>query len=173
MWWRKAPLAIVMLALSLGGCGFHPLYGSRSTQPASKEVKTLLSRVYVAAIDDRIGQILHTNLMERLRSEDNAAPPLYRLQITLQEKTNGINFQKNASASGGELTMVANWILLPYSGQKPLISGNFTTVDNVDYLGPRYASTVAERDAESLALTNIADVITDRVALYLAGHPPR
>ena len=159
-----------MLSLALAGCGFHPLYGSKSVSQTDAQVKERLALVKVAPIDDRNGQILHNELEYRLHSETKAVKPEYTLLITLSSSLGGINFQKNATASGGELNMTATWNLIRYSSDKSLASGSFTSVDSVNFLGPRYASVSAERDAEHRAINDLADMITDRVAVYLSSH---
>ena len=83
----------------------------------------------------------------------------------------GINYQKNATASGGEITMSAEWQLLDYQSGQRVAYGHFSSIDSVNYLGPRYASVAAEQDATERSLTDIADMITDRVAVYLSKHP--
>ena len=172
MWWRNAQCLMVLVVLALTGCGFHPLYGSRSGTPASAQIRERLSSVQVSPIDERLGQILHNALLDRIPSEDASAQPLYRLQVTVQEAISGINFQKNATASGGEMSVSSSWQLFDRSTGRRLASGSFSSIDSVNYLGPRYASIVAERDAERRALDDLADMITDRVAVYLSTHKP-
>ncbi len=167
MWWRSPTLPILALALALGGCGFHPLY---SQAHENTQIRQQLSGVHVSPIDERNGQILYNALMERMHTDESVAQPRYRLQITLEENMGGINYQKNATASGGEMQISANWQLLDVTTGRRVDSGKFSTVDSVNFLGPRYASVVAERDAERRILENLSDLITDRVAIYLTSH---
>jgi len=170
MWWRNAHPILITLCLALAGCGFHPLYGSQSVSPANAQVRERLALVKVTPIDDRNGQILHNELQSRLHSETTPVPPEYQLTITLISTLGGINFQKNATASGGELTMSATWSLTRIGAPKSLASGTFSSVDSVNFLGPRYASVSAEHDAEHRAINDLADMITDRVSVYLSSH---
>jgi len=168
MWWRKPILPAAILALAVGGCGFHPLY-SRSAN--STQVDKRLSAVHVTPIDERKGQILYTALLQRFHSEESQSGPQYRLQVAIEENMTGINYQKNATASGGEMQLVVRWQLLNYQTGQRAANGQFTANDSVNYLGPRYASVAAERDTERQALENMADLITDRIAVFLDTHP--
>ena len=158
------------LLLALSGCGFHPLYGS-NTGLAGTQNHDAFGLVAVSPIDDRIGQILFNALTARMHAGSQQTQPLYRLQITLHQSVAGINYQKNATASGGETTMAADWQLLDYQTGRRLSHGRFTSIDSVNYLGPRYASVAAEQDSAERSLNDIADMITDRVAVYLSQHP--
>jgi LPS-assembly lipoprotein len=109
--------------------------------------------------------------MQRMRSEDTQVKQRYRLQVTIEETLNGINFQKNSTASGGEMSISANWQILDVESGRRLDSGKFSSVDSVNFLGPRYASIAAERDTERRTLENLADLITDRVVVFLSSHP--
>jgi LPS-assembly lipoprotein len=171
MWWRSLPVLALIAALSLSGCGFHPLYNHRVS--ASADVKKELGAVRVATISDRTGQILHNKLLERLTPEGEPEKPRYTLNVTMTEVMYGINFQKDATASGGEMNITVVWYLNENDTGRMVRSGSFSSVDSVNYLGPRYASVSAERDAEQRLLSDIADVLTDQISVYLQANQRR
>ena len=171
MWWRKAQIWGVVLILSFTtGCGFHPLYGKKGGLYDSQN-RDRFAQVHISPINDRDGLTLHNALEERMRSDTVAVEPRYRLQISISENTVGINYQKNATASGAEITLTTNWQLLDYQSGKRLAYGSFNSKDSVNYLGPRYASVAAEQSAKTQSIYDIADMITDRIAVYLSEHP--
>ena len=170
MWWRSAQLLALLSLLGLPGCGFHPMYAFNAALPADAQISERLAQEQVATIDDRAGQMLRNALLDRFHSESAAVQPRYTLHVTVQKGMGGINFQKNATASGGVLNVTVLWQLLDHSRSKPVIGGTFNSVDSVNYLGPRYASVVAEQDAEKRSLNDLADLITDRIAVYLSSH---
>ena len=170
MWWRNSQRLVVVLLLAVSGCGFHPLYGNK-TSAIDPSLHDNFARVHISPIDNRNGLVMYNALELRMQNGASTLEPLYRLQITLQQNMAGINYQKNATASGGETTMAANWQLLDYHTGQRLAYGVFSSVDSVNYLGPRYASVAAEQDAWERSANDIADMITDRVAVYLSKHP--
>ncbi len=172
MWWRNLSVLALGAALSLAGCGFHPLYTERAGPHT--EVRQALASVYVGTIQDRMGQQMRNMMVERLTPDGEPSAPRYRLNITLTRVMGGINFQKNATASGGEMTLSAQWYLNDNKTGRLIRSGALSSTDSVNYLGPRYASVSAERDAESRLLTDMADMITDQVAVFVESrHQPQ
>ena len=170
MWWRKASLPALGLLLALSGCGFHPLYGHGNGVSGSK-ANDNFGLVHISPVDDRLGISMTNALEARMHTEGSQFQPLYRLQIKMDHSTVGINYQKNATASGGETSVTADWQLLDYQTGKRLAHGRFISTDSVNYLGPRYASVAAEQNSQDQAVTDLADMITDRVAVYLSQHP--
>lgn len=165
MWWRNLSSIALGAALSLAGCGFHPLYNERAS--GHTEVRHALAMVYVGTIQDRMGQQFRNLLVERLTPDGEPATPRYTLNVTLVRTMGGINYQKNATASGGEMVLSAQWFLNDTKTGRLLRSGALTSTDSVNYLGPRYASVSAERDAETRLLDDMADMVTDQVAIYI------
>ena len=170
MWWRNVQLLGVLTTLAVSGCGFHPLYGAKNGT-SDQAIHDQFAKVHISPIDDRIGQILYNDLQERMRTASAEVKPIYRLQVLLQQNMTGINYQKNATASGGEMTVDANWQLLDYQSGKRLAYGHFSSIDSVNYLGPRYDSVASEQNSTDQALRDISDMITDRIAVYLSSHP--
>lgn len=168
MWSRNLSPLVVIAALALSGCGFHPLYAQHRTA-LSAQTQDVMSTVHIATINDRTGQILRNFLLERITPNGEPASPHYTLTVTLLESMGGINFQKNATASGGELTMNVTWALIENQNGQIVAQGDLSSVNSVNYLGPRYASVAVERDAESRLLTDVADMLTERVAVYLSS----
>ncbi len=161
----RALIAIFALAL-LGpsGCGFHPLYGKAT--PRTEVASAQMAQVRVAAIDDRKGQLLRNDLLERLTPRGEPARPLYTLQIQVSENMVGLGQQINSFATLGEMQMMVNFTLRDSLGRVVLTGAPMSTV-SVNYLGPRYGSISVERDAEARALADIADDIRDRIGVYL------
>jgi LPS-assembly lipoprotein len=177
MWWsspsrhpaRGLRAAALLLLGGLSGCGFHPLYATDPKAPHT-DFTQQMARVRVESIEDRNGQILRNALIQHLTPEGEPTKPLYTLSVTLSEAMSGVGFQKDASASAGEMTITADFALHNPNGTIALL-GSTTSVVDVNYLGPTYASVAAERDAEQRALSTIADTITDRVAIFLRNGP--
>ena len=178
-WWSKRPAplsgrlkrllparrwAVLAAVLALSACGFHPLYQSRgdAASPIAKE----FASIRINGIADRDGQILRNLLLERLNPDGEPLHPRYVLSVHLTRQMSGIAYQKDATASGGELTLTAVYTLRD-TANNATYGGSAASVISVNYLGARYASVAAERDAENQALTQLADSLQDRLATYL------
>ena len=104
MWLSKTnTVAAVLLALvTLSSCGFTPVYGTRDNAPA---VERALSEVEVGLIADRAGQFLRNALLDRLRSDANAADLRYFLRVyDLKTEDVGTGVRRDASTTRGEIT---------------------------------------------------------------------
>jgi len=165
MWWSRALLLIVVIALGPVGCGFEPLYGPRKAQ--NNAVGERLDGVRVNQINNRNGQMLRNALIERLTPSGEPANPAYTLTVELSESMSGLGRQKNSYATLGEMALNAGFRFVNDTG-KTGFSGNAKAVVSVNFLGPRYGSVAVERDAEERAIGMIADDIRDQVAAWLA-----
>ena len=84
--------AIIAIGLALGGCGFHPLYGGMNG-----EMNATLSSIYVEPVPDRIGYELRNTMIDLLDGPGSASGASYRLRLTLNETTQGIALQNDAT----------------------------------------------------------------------------
>ncbi len=173
MSWSRAFVVVVVLGLGPIGCGFHPLYGKpdvATRQGPSGE----LASIRVDMIADRAGQKLRNELVSRFNPRGEPVAARYVLSVKVTESLVGLATSQDGTASFAELTLDASFSL-GASGSDVGTSGEALAVVSTDFLGPRYASVSAERDAEDRAITEVADKITSEVAVYLnnpASRPP-
>jgi LPS-assembly lipoprotein len=170
MSWSKALRRSVLtlaavLALGPAGCGFHPLY---SKGGGGGGVSAETAQIRINLIADRQGQMLRNALLQRLTPAGEPASPTYTLSVTLTASEGALGYRKDTFATLGNLSMAAQVALASERGS--LMSSGISTTVSFDYLGPRYASIAMERDAEDRAVTQLADLISNRVAATLAAY---
>lgn len=176
MLWPRLLLVAVLAGLGPVGCGFRAIHATAGSSAADSPVGADMARVRIEPINNRVGQQVRNALVERLSPRGEPADPLYSLRIELSETTADVGYRKDGYATLGNLTLTAA-IRLQRDGVS-LLNESASTVASFDYLGPRYASVVMERDARERAATQIADDIRGRVAAaierYLANpNDPR
>ena len=175
MWWsdrlssKVVAVALVVAATGLSGCGYRPLYAKGGTAEGSAAMVAELGGVRVDQIDDRLGQELRNALLVRLSPQGEPANHRYSLSIKLNRSEGGLGFRKDTFATMAELRMDAVYVLTD-EDEGVSHSGAENSVVSFDYLGPRYASIAMERDANSRAVTELADRIANRVAMALSGQ---
>lgn len=168
MWWSRAILCLMVLALGPVGCGFQPIY-ARSGGSASSPMADQLAAVRVAAIEDRIGQQLRNNLVLSLSPRGEPASPRYLLTVKLSETPQSMATSKDGNATIGRVQVDATYTLQDMGKDGRLLySGRARSFSGYRYLGARYASTASEREAETAALTNVADEIRGALAAYFS-----
>jgi len=150
--------------LALGACGFEPLYG---TADRGAETGQLLSRIEVPPIADRLGQLVRTELNNRLKPRP-APQPLYAVVVTLTESTQGLAVRRDASATRANLIVNATFTLSAISGGENLLSGEIRSVNGYDILTSDFATLAAEKDARRRGARDVADAIVDRLAIYMS-----
>lgn len=157
----------MVLALGPVGCGFQPIY-ARSGGATSSAMADHLASVRVAAIDDRVGQKLRNHLVLSLNPRGEPASPAYMLTVNLAETPQSMATSKDGNATIGRVNIDATYLLQDIRSGATIYTGRARAFSGYRYLGPRYASTASERDAEGTALTEIGDEIRSGLIAYFA-----
>jgi LPS-assembly lipoprotein len=156
----KKPVALAACLL-LGACGFHPMYGN-SLAPQ-------LSSVYVEPIAERDGYELRNTLIDALHSDGDAAGKTYRLKVTLNENSQGIALQNDASITRYNNRLEARYTLSDMGGNV-LASGTQTELSAYNVVTSPYATLVAEQDASKRAAQDVAERIHLDLGVWFRQH---
>lgn len=157
----KRLAVLAALALTLGGCGLHPLYAGGTSGP----VATTLARVEVAPIAGKAGWLVANGVRDRLAAAGGGAP-LYRLDIKLDDQIVGLGVSTDNVVTRERRTLRARFQLVDLSNGTVLLDATAGSDAGIDVVGSEYA-TIA---AEDTALENLSDTLSDqivaRIALY-------
>lgn len=159
---------MAVLVLGPAGCGFQPVY-SRPGNAVTSVAAEQLASIRVLGIDDRTGQQLRNALVNQLNPRGEPARARYTLTVTLQQSSSGMASSKDGNATVERLTANAAYVLTDFGRNVAVTSGQVRTMTSFRYLGPRYASTAAERDSESLAIQELATEIRTALVAYFAN----
>ena len=158
-------VTVVLPMLSLGACGFEPLYAKKADDST---VSADLAAVQVAPLRDRVGQQMHNFLRDRLNPQGQPTAPDYLLQVQLKETLDELGVRRDETATRANLRMDAQFFLRPIGGEATLLSGHSSSTTSYDILDNPFATTVSEDDARERALREVADDIRTRLALYFS-----
>ena len=150
--------------LTLTACGFEPLHGKREGGEATA---LLLSQIEVAPIADRLGQLVRTELTNRL-SPRSAPLPVFIVHVTLTESGQSLAVRRDSSATRANLIIDANFILSEVSGGEALLVGGARSVNGYDILMSDFATLAARKDARRRGSRDVADAIVDRLSIHMA-----
>ncbi|HWD26849.1 MAG TPA: LPS assembly lipoprotein LptE [Rhizomicrobium sp.] len=172
--------AVLLLAITLCGCGFHPLYGGVNGRMAAT-----LSTIYVEPVPDRIGYELRNTMIDLLDGPGSTSGAQYRLKMGLTETSQGIALQ-NAVAPGDStvITRYNDTLKVTYTlydmGGKVVISGVETGLSTYNVLptgtgiaaSPQanYGTLAGQQDADKRAAEDIAERIRLDLNVYFAKH---
>lgn len=160
--------ALFALAVSLGGCGFHPLYGSAESGGGARQV---FASVYVDPIaGERIGYELRNSLIDGLEGVQKPAQASYRLTVTVNQYLQGIAVANNATVTRYNYTLNANYELSDMRTNTVVKSGIEKTMSAYDVVASPYATLVAQQDAQKRGAGDIANRIRVDLSAYFSQH---
>jgi LPS-assembly lipoprotein len=154
-------------ALSLSGCGFKPLYGvnSASHQPA---VAQQFSAIEIPTLPDRTGQQMRNLLIDSLHPSGAATDYAYRLNVTIAESVLNLGLQQNSTSTRGQVRVTVKYSLVDEKTGKTLLVETLRTSTGYNILINQFSSVLSQDDAEAQGLQQIANDMTQHIALYFA-----
>jgi LPS-assembly lipoprotein len=159
-WSRSKAVAALLAVFGLSACGFEPLHGKKDGYWSVPE----MAAIKVAAIEDRHGQHLRNELLDRLTPTGQPARSQYLLRVTSQESTTSLGIRKDATASRSNLVANASYTL--EEGGRIITQGSASSSVSYDVLDAKFATTVAELNASKRAAQELADAITAHIASF-------
>jgi LPS-assembly lipoprotein len=158
---RRAFLALPLLPLA--GCGFHPLY----SEDVQQRLEPALASVRVMPIADRYGQQLELALREAFNPEGLDVKPRYQLRVVVNVTSTDLGIQRDASATRGRVDAYAQLYLSEFPAGKQVYTSRAQSTSSYNILEDAYAAQVADDDAMTRTVRDLAQEITTRLALFL------
>jgi LPS-assembly lipoprotein len=159
-------LLLLAAFVSIGGCGFHPLYESAadgSTGPAQAG----LAQVAVGLIPERAGQLLRQALQARLERGGSGIAARYDLAISYAISGEALAIQPDSSVSRIRLVGSASWSLTAQDPQRrTLTSGVARAFDAYNIINSQLFA--ADLDNEAVQ-RRLANAVADQLTLQLAS----
>ena len=159
-------LALTFAMLPLAACGFHPLY-AESHRAADEPA---LAAIKVMPIADRLGQQLQLSLREQLNPRGLSVEPRYQLSVTLAVARVDLGIQRDATATRGQVNVVANIVLADAKTAKVLYRGAAHSLSAFNVVNDAFAAQVAQDDSDTRTVRDLADEIRTRIAVFLQEH---
>ena len=160
--------AVAALCLVTAACGYRPLYGAPTGDPAKASLTADLSKVQIMPIADRRGQLLYNYLKDNMHPRGAAAAPSHRLMIKLTEQKQDLGIRSDATATRANLILLAQVQLADVSSGRTVFEVREQTIASYDILiDNRYSTTISERRARRTGLDTLGEQIVTRVALFM------
>ena len=170
---RKA-LGLIAVATLLGGCGFHPLYGTPDMPKGAMQAD--LRSIYVEPISERLGYQMRTRLTDLIDGASTPAGARYHLRVILTTKAEAIGVQSQTTTSGVTQTAItryndtikAEYELVDTKSDTVMTHGRETGLTAYNVLTSPYATLAVQQDADKRAAEDIADRIRINIAVWFA-----
>ena len=154
---------VLAAALSLGACGFKPLYAVGTTPDG---VNTYMTQVFVEPIPGRQGVHLRNQLMDALTPEGTPSAAAYRLSIKLEDVKEGLAIQENTQITRYNYSLIAKYELRDSVSGEVLDHGTTRAIAAYNVVDSQFATQSAERDAQERAAREVGEDIRLRLGLY-------
>ena len=159
---RRTLLAWGLIAVSLGGCGWTPMYADFATGPADADMRA----VRVAPIPERIGQKLAIALRDSLNPGGEPTPPRYLLSVTLQVVRLDLGVLTQGIGTRGRLDVYAKFTLTDTVAKTVPLSLTSHANESFDILANLYSNVVTEEDARTRAVEELRRDIIARLTVF-------
>ncbi len=166
MWWRKA--AVLSVALALGGC-LQPMYGQFSAGGPGLDDE--MKKIAIEPIPERFGHYLGNDLVFALNGTGSKVSPKYRLFVAFNENVQTPLIDTvSGRPSAATVVINADYRLERIDTGAILTKGKAFVFKSYDRTSQRFSNIRAARDAEIRDAQQLADELRLRIAAYLAEH---
>lgn len=165
---RVALLAVLLTGSLLGGCGFEPVYTSRSTD--GTDISDTLASVSVIPIPGRLGRDVRNELIRRLSGRVQGIPAVYELSVRLATSEQGVTVEEDDAINRYNLLLTANYSLEDLRSDSEIFKGRVKIFGAYDVVASQFATLTARRNVEQRAARDAARDIEAKLAVFFAGR---
>jgi LPS-assembly lipoprotein len=151
-----------VVAVTLSGCGFTPLYG-KSGVSSSPEVVDAMATVAIRPLPDRQGMKLRQVLREGLQPT-GLTRAVYDLDVNFAQRIEELGIRPDATSSRANMVMSATFSL--YEKGQRVFGDRVQSTVSYNILDDQYATVASQADAENRGIRQIGEEIRTRLAVY-------
>jgi LPS-assembly lipoprotein len=158
-------MTLMVLLLSLSGCGFEPMYGENST--SAKAVSAALPNIDIDNIPDRDGQYLKNQLIDQLYTNGRPYDAPYVLKISNMNKSIvDLGIQQDATATRAQIQITAHMELVDKITGKTVLKRDLKTVGAYNLLDNQLETLVSQQAITEDILQEMKDDAVTELSLY-------
>ncbi len=164
---KVAFFCVLGLSFLAGACGFEPMYAPSRDSVAVQEE---FAAIAIAPIPDRIGQVVHNGLLDRLNPLGHPDAPRFRLDVTLETTREGFGFRPDESITRENLRLKADYRLIRVSDGEVVLDGSARSNLAYDIVQSDFANFAAQKDAELRTAEQVVNTIVARLGLFVRAR---
>lgn len=161
---RALSIAALLALALLGACGFQPMY---ATPSSGQSLDSSFGAIEIAPIPERIGQMVHNHLLDRINPYGAPDAPDYLLRVALEETIEGFGFRSDEAITRESFTLEGDIQLLDAETGNVVLEETLRSVHTYDIVQSDFANYSAREDAKARTAEELSSQITIRLALYL------
>ena len=173
MLYSKKYIALLVLMSFMSGCGFEPLYVEKKSSNEwyydnefDTGIREEMANVKIELIQDRIGQLIRNDLLDKLTPKGEPKSPKYFLSVTKIDKQEIDQALRNDITATRQKVIYKVIYVLRNDKHETLINGNSVAYLGYDILRDPYSTTFAQKKNEKNAAKIIANDISLRLGAY-------
>ena len=128
-----------------------------------------MAAVDVGTIPGRIGQRVRNELIFQSTGGGGAAPPRYRLDVSIKESIAATLVKVTGEAASNVYVLDASFVLVDVKTKKVILQGASHARAGFDRFPSNYSNVRAREDAENRAANVIAEDVKSRIAAFLSN----
>lgn len=160
-------MVLMVLSLSLMGCGYRPLYGAGNDGVG---VVSSLSSIAVQETDSRAGQLVRNKLLSSLRPAGTASADAFNLGLAPSVALTSLVDQTRPGIQRVRLRLTVSYTLTELSSGTQVNSGKTFSSVSYDIVHEPVADLQAEANALSRAAQEVGTDIHTRLAAFMASR---
>ena len=150
--------AMLIMPLTLAGCGFVPLY-------AQQGLTASMADIGIEVPQTRTGYFLEQNLRSGFGGDDTSAKR-YKLTVKLDEKRYGVGFRVDDTSTRSELTSSVTYVLTDAATGKVMYQDSFVETVTYDTAPSPLTGVISQQDAQERVASAISRKIQSGLAIY-------
>lgn len=156
-------LALPLLSLPLGACGFSPLYAERSSGSVTSE----LAAIDVIAPENTLGRELKYGLLDILSNSGNPpANPAYRVELSPRIYDENVAIEQDAEVTRKNRVLVVPFRLVDTATKQAVLRSTSRSRSSYNRVDSEFANIVSARDAQSRIAKEVAEDIKLQLGIY-------
>ena len=161
--------AVIFAALvSLGGCGWQPLYGPTAS---GAKLGDVMRTVNISTVPGRVGQRVRNELIfDQTGGGERADEFKYRLDIALRESVLNTLVDITGDPTSQVYQLYTQFKLIRLADNQVVMEGRSNARAAYNKVDSVFADIRAKRDAEDRAARTISDEIRTRLATYFSSN---
>lgn len=156
---------LLIAAMAVSACGFHPVYGVNKYTPIGAETK--FQQIGIENIPNREGQYLRNALIDRLYRDGRPSSTRYTLNITpIRETQRDLDVTIDSDTTRAQLRIDTRMRLTDTQTKETIIERDLSSIASYNVLGSEFTNRVSEQSTRENILDDLARQIEMQLGLY-------
>jgi len=163
-----------IVVLSVGACGFKPMYGQNSDGGVA--LSQIMANIKIDPVRDELGrqerlaQLLENNLHERISPLSSDGSSLYVLRASYNVEERGYGIREDESVTLQNLRLSVAFSLIDIDSDQSIMDGTARAIVTYDLVQSDFSNKIARETSLERLSEEVANQITTRIGTFLSNN---